>query len=226
MDVDTPIEVIDEHYLALCAFVTIGIQLACFFIAYVCSFDTITDFSGSTNFIVVALLTLFLNKMYYSRQILLTSLVIASRLELALFLFARVLKRKKDSRFDGMREKFFVRRLLDPVRLSPAHAPLTRQAFLFFWIFQMFWIYLVSLPVMWVNGEVIQPGTVVRGCHVPLGFASPPPLPQLNSKLQTMWEQPFSLWLSYSKPLAISTKQSSAPTPTTILEFVTKGSGP
>lgn len=37
---------IDEHYFALSALVTVVMQLLCFFVAYSCKFDLITDFAG------------------------------------------------------------------------------------------------------------------------------------------------------------------------------------
>ena len=54
-----------------------------------------------------------------------------SRLWLALFLLARVLVRGKDSRFDEVRNQFWV--------------------FLAFWVYQIFWVFVVSLPVLWIN---------------------------------------------------------------------------
>merc|ERR1719310_1073211 len=66
-----------------------------------------------------------------------TMAVVACRLELGLFLLYRVLKRGRDARFDEMRGQC------------------TR--FLGFWIYQIFWVYLVSLPVMFVNADPASP---------------------------------------------------------------------
>jgi steroid 5-alpha reductase family enzyme len=77
----------------------------------------VTDFAGSTNFILIALLTFFANGAYSARQIAVTVLVCLSRLELASYLLYRVLKRGKDDRFDQVRTSFV--------------------AFLTFWIFQV-----------------------------------------------------------------------------------------
>lgn len=62
------------------------------------------DLAGSTNFVLLALLTLFLSGHYTARPLVLTSLLCLSRLELAAFLLYRVCKREKDARFDTMRE--------------------------------------------------------------------------------------------------------------------------
>jgi steroid 5-alpha reductase family enzyme len=132
-----PVEIMDEHYYGICAVVTIAMQLSCFFIAYSCKFDTITDFSGSTNFVLLAFLTLALGGHWHDRQIITTMLLTISRLELALFLLYRVIKRKKDARFDKVRENFL--------------------PFLVFWIFQMIWVYGVSLPVFRVNAAAADP---------------------------------------------------------------------
>lgn len=53
-------EIIDANNLAICAFVTIGMQLIFFLIAYACKFDKVTDFAGGTNFIIIAVLALCL----------------------------------------------------------------------------------------------------------------------------------------------------------------------
>ena len=46
----------DPHMYFLCFLVTAGIQLSCFAVAYGCQFDTITDFAGSMNFVLLAIL--------------------------------------------------------------------------------------------------------------------------------------------------------------------------
>eukprot|EP01063_Lacrimia_lanifica_P016346 TRINITY_DN2293_c1_g1_i1.p1 TRINITY_DN2293_c1_g1~~TRINITY_DN2293_c1_g1_i1.p1 ORF type:complete len:319 (+),score=109.99 TRINITY_DN2293_c1_g1_i1:68-1024(+) len=117
----------------LSALVTIGMQLFFFAIAYTLKFDKVTDFAGSSNFILIAVLTLCYEGDYSTRGIVLTSIVCASRLELAMLLLYRVLKRGKDDRFDEIRENFF--------------------RFLFFWVFQMMWAFVVSLPVIFVNSD-------------------------------------------------------------------------
>jgi steroid 5-alpha reductase family enzyme len=131
----------DDHHLLLTALVTITLQLVCFVIAYLAQFDKITDFAGSANFVLLALLTFFLGGSGWAagggevnaRAAIATGLVVFTRVELALYLLYRVLKRGKDERFDAIRLNFL--------------------PFLGFWIFQMVWVWVVCLPVMFVNTE-------------------------------------------------------------------------
>lgn len=121
----------DGHYYFFSLLVTIAMQLSCFMVAYLCQFDKITDFAGALNFIILAILTLCLGGQYHARQILMTSLLVVSRLELGGFLLLRVLKRGKDARFDTFRQNFF--------------------KFLGFWIYQILWVYGCMLSVIFVN---------------------------------------------------------------------------
>lgn len=66
----------DNHFLALSGIVTVGLQLTCFFIAYICGFDKITDLAGSLNFVLVALLTLCGASYYSPRAIMITAMVV------------------------------------------------------------------------------------------------------------------------------------------------------
>lgn len=125
------IMVIDPYYYTLCALCTIGMQLSFFAVANGCKFDLVTDFAGSTNFVLLACLSLALSGDYGTRAIVMTSLLCVTRLYLAFFLLLRVCKRKKDARFDEVRNNCC--------------------AFLFFWVYQMFWVFLCSLPVIYVN---------------------------------------------------------------------------
>ncbi|CAG7719055.1 unnamed protein product [Allacma fusca] len=124
---------VDQDNLLTCAIVTVSIQLFFFAIAATFKFDKVTDFAGGTNFAVLALLTLFLAGTYEPRQILVTVLVTVWAFRISGFLLFRVLKLGKDDRFDGKRENFL--------------------QFLVFWIFQMLWVFTVSLPVIFVNSS-------------------------------------------------------------------------
>ena len=55
------VTILDDNNLAICAFVTIGMQFVFFLIACSCKFDKVTDFAGGTNFVVLALLTFLLS---------------------------------------------------------------------------------------------------------------------------------------------------------------------
>jgi steroid 5-alpha reductase family enzyme len=84
----------------------------------------ITDLMGSLTFAVLAVLTMVVGAEndplgFTKRRITLTAIIVASRTELALFLWYRVIKRGKDARFDEIRSSFWVRvfgrQLLDPL---------------------------------------------------------------------------------------------------------------
>ena len=47
----------DNDNLALCAIVTFVMQVSFYFVACTCKIDTVTDFAGSSNFVVLAVLT-------------------------------------------------------------------------------------------------------------------------------------------------------------------------
>ena len=129
----------DDHYLAITWVVTVALQLTCFAVAWVLQVDKLTDFAGSANFILVALLSYCAGESYSRgtpaliRPAIATALLCAARLELAAFLLYRVLRRGKDDRFDSIRTNFV--------------------SFLAFWVFQMVWAWGVSLPVIFVNAD-------------------------------------------------------------------------
>ncbi|CAI5489488.1 unnamed protein product [Closterium sp. Naga37s-1] len=93
-------------------------------------------FSGTTNFIVLALLTSFLSGTWYLRQVLVTSLVVIWGLRLGLFLLFRILAWGEDHRFDQTRNNVL--------------------QFAIFWVFQAVWVWVVSLPVTIVNATVTR----------------------------------------------------------------------
>ncbi|RSL96883.1 hypothetical protein CEP52_011229 [Fusarium oligoseptatum] len=88
-------------------------------------------FAGGTNFALLAILTLSFSGHHHARQIIPTIFLILWPLRLSGFLLFRILKTGKDDRFDDKRDKFF--------------------PFLGFWVFQMFWVWTVSLPVALIN---------------------------------------------------------------------------
>lgn len=129
--------VIDSHFLALTAIVTVGYQFLFFVVAALLKFDKITDFAGSTNFVILAVLTLVLKGTWHFRQVVLSLLVIVWGLRLGLFLLMRILQWGEDRRFDQMRSN------------------LGKLAI--FWIFQAVWVWTVSLPVTIVNASDRNP---------------------------------------------------------------------
>ncbi|EPS73789.1 hypothetical protein M569_00967, partial [Genlisea aurea] len=128
---------IDSHLLALTAAVTLAYQLLFFVITALLRFDKLTDFAGSTNFVILAVLTLAVNGTWHFRQVILSALVVIWGLRLAGFLLMRILQWGEDRRFDEIRGN------------------LGKLAV--FWIFQALWVWTVSLPVTVVNGNDRNP---------------------------------------------------------------------
>ncbi|KAM0853421.1 hypothetical protein ACQ4PT_051076 [Festuca glaucescens] len=134
--------VLDSHFLALTALVTVGYQLVFFIITALLRFDKVTDFAGGTNFVIIAVLTAALKGTWHFRQVVLTVLVVVWGLRLAVFLLMRILNWGEDKRFDEMRSN------------------LGKLAV--FWIFQAVWAWTVSLPVTIVNASDRNPSIEAR----------------------------------------------------------------
>ncbi|XP_047319952.1 uncharacterized protein LOC124923979 [Impatiens glandulifera] len=129
--------VLDSHFLALTAIVTVAYQFLFFVITALLKFDKVTDFAGSTNFIILAVLTLVLKGSWHFRQIAVSFLVVIWGLRLGIFLLMRILQWGEDRRFDEMRANI--------VKLAG------------FWTFQAVWVWTVSLPVTIVNASDRNP---------------------------------------------------------------------
>ncbi|XP_027125118.1 uncharacterized protein [Coffea arabica] len=134
--------VIDSHFLAFTAIVTVGYQLFFFIITSLLRFDKVTDFAGSSNFVILAVLTLVLKGSWHFRQVILSLLAVLWGLRLALFLLMRILQWGEDRRFDEMRNN------------------LGKLAV--FWTFQAVWVWTVSLPVTIVNASDRDPSLEAR----------------------------------------------------------------
>lgn len=133
------ISVLDPYYLAITFIITVGYQLSFFAIAWTCKFDKVTDFAGGTNFFWLALITLLLggvNRSLDERNIVASVLVMIWALRLSAFLLFRILKSGSDHRFDDKRDKFI--------------------KFLAFWVFQMFWVWIVSMPLSILNSPSVM----------------------------------------------------------------------
>jgi steroid 5-alpha reductase family enzyme len=116
-------------------------QLSFFAVAAYFRFDKVTDLAGTTNFVVLALLTYFANDTSYDRQIIVTTFVSLWGLRLGSFLLYRVIVRGQDNRFDNIRTNLWY--------------------FFGFWVSQMIWVWTVSLPVTFLNS---------MGIDAPLNF--------------------------------------------------------
>lgn len=132
-----PVHVLDDYYLAITLLITVAYQLVGFAIAFSCKFDKLTDFMGGTNFVWLAIITLAMSGTNNARQIVASIFIMLWGARLSGFLLFRILKTGKDDRFDDKRDKFF--------------------PFLGFWVFQMLWVWIVSLPVTILNSpNVLQ----------------------------------------------------------------------
>ncbi|KAJ7074910.1 DUF1295-domain-containing protein [Mycena belliarum] len=131
-----PVHALDPYYLAFTFLVTAAFQLLGFAIAYTFQIDKITDLTGGSNFFILALLTLLAGGTYHVRNVVTSVLVMVWAFRLAGFLFFRVLMTGHDGRFDEIRKHFF--------------------KFLAFWIAQILWVWIVSLPVVILNSPAIS----------------------------------------------------------------------
>ena len=91
---------------------------------------------------VLAIITLAFSGHHNARQIVDSLFIMVWGARLSGFLLFRIIKTGKDDRFDDKRDKFF--------------------PFLGFWVFQMLWVWTVSLPVTILNSPNVtryyQPG--------------------------------------------------------------------
>lgn len=131
MPTHAPVHVLDNYYLAITLLITIGYQLIGFTIAFTLKFDKITDFMGGSNFVWLAIITLSMSGSTNARQIITSLMIMIWGARLSGFLLFRILKTGKDDRFDDKRDKFL--------------------PFFGFWVFQMLWVWTVSLPVTILN---------------------------------------------------------------------------
>ncbi|KIJ63477.1 hypothetical protein HYDPIDRAFT_112892 [Hydnomerulius pinastri MD-312] len=132
----TPVHALDRYYIVITLLVTVGYQLLGFAIAWTFQFDKITDFTGGSNFFILALMTLLLGQTFCARNVLASVFVMVWAVRLAGFLLFRVLKRGSDTRFDSIRSHFW--------------------KFFGFWIGQILWVWTVSLPVTILNSPAVS----------------------------------------------------------------------
>ncbi|KAJ3879811.1 DUF1295-domain-containing protein [Lentinula edodes] len=131
--------VLDHYYLAITVLVTTAYQLLGFAIAWTFQFDKITDFTGGSNFFILALLTLLIGNEFHARNIVASVLVMVWATRIAGFLLYRVLKTGSDTRFDEIRSSFL--------------------KFSGFWLGQIIWVWTVSLPLTILNSPAISDTT-------------------------------------------------------------------
>src|SRR4030042_2425833 len=108
-------------------FISLAIQIALFIPAYKFKTDKLTDLSYILTFILLSIMALLRNSATLSKFVLLFMILIWG-LRLGVYLFIRINKTKRDSRFDEIRIDFF--------------------KFLSFWIFQGISVYIVLLRTL------------------------------------------------------------------------------
>eukprot|EP00177_Eucheuma_denticulatum_P003380 GFKZ01006115.1.p1 GENE.GFKZ01006115.1~~GFKZ01006115.1.p1 ORF type:complete len:320 (-),score=35.36 GFKZ01006115.1:497-1456(-) len=125
--------VLDERLLAITAIITIAFQFTFFLITYALRFDKVTDFAGTTNFLILTVVTLTIGGTYNPRQVVVSTCVFAWGARLCAFLLYRIILWGEDRRFDDKRNNI--------VNLAG------------FWILQAIWVWTVSLPVTILNSK-------------------------------------------------------------------------
>ncbi len=121
----------DEHFILVSLLITVCMQLSFFAIAYGLQIDKVTDFAGTANFLLLAIVTLWFSEDFSSPKIIASLMVILWSLRLGAYLSYRILMWGEDNRFDVMRSKFW--------------------SFLGFWVMQILWVFLTCLPVIYFN---------------------------------------------------------------------------
>ena len=110
--------------------ISLGINF--FFFAFASAFktDKLTDFTYGLSFILLVLFFFWRNQSFFLYQWLVILMVSLWALRLITYLLVRILKIKKDRRFDGMRENFI--------------------KFLGFWTFQGISVWVISWPSLYL----------------------------------------------------------------------------
>jgi steroid 5-alpha reductase family enzyme len=110
--------------------VSLGINLAFFVLASTFKTDKFTDLTYGLSFIALVILPLFKNRTFHPYQVLLATMVILWAIRLASYLFIRILKIKRDKRFDKIRK--------NPLQ------------FLKFWLLQGISVWVIMLPTIYL----------------------------------------------------------------------------
>jgi len=121
----------DEHFIIISLLITVCMQMSFFAIAYALQIDKVTDFAGTSNFLILAVITLWFGENFSFPKILASLMVILWSLRLGSYLSYRIMVWGEDHRFDEIRKNFW--------------------SFFGFWIYQILWVFLTSLPVIYFN---------------------------------------------------------------------------
>jgi steroid 5-alpha reductase family enzyme len=114
----------------LALIISLGINLLFFILASAFKTDKFTDFTYGLTFIILTFFFLLKNQTFHFYQLLLALMVTLWGIRLIIYLLVRILKIKKDRRFNKIREK--------PLK------------FLQFWVFQGLAVWAITLPSVYL----------------------------------------------------------------------------
>lgn len=114
----------------LALLISLGINLLFFILASTLKTDKFTDFTYGLTFIALAIIFLLKNETFFLFQLLLVIMIVTWGMRLIVYLLVRILKIKKDRRFDKIRE--------NPLK------------FLQFWIFQGLAVWVIMFPSIYL----------------------------------------------------------------------------
>jgi steroid 5-alpha reductase family enzyme len=126
------------NFILTALIVSVAIQLILFIPAYIRRTDKLTDFSYGFSFIVLAIFALFSANTSIGKMLLATMITIWG-MRLIIYLVIRVIKSRKDKRFDGIREKFW--------------------KFFSFWFLQGISVWIIMLPSLLLMSKYDAPIT-------------------------------------------------------------------
>jgi steroid 5-alpha reductase family enzyme len=110
-----------------------GIQVLFFIFASAFKTDKVTDLAYGLTFVILSWILLVYNKTFTLTNVIIAIMVTAWGVRLAGYLFYRILKTKKDERFNGIRENFW--------------------KFAMFWTFQTLLIFIIMLPIIFLMSQ-------------------------------------------------------------------------
>ena len=129
--------------LFLALFISLGIQIVLFIIAYSIKTDKLTDISYSLTFAIISII-IYIKSSRSILHLLLLFMILIWSLRLGIYLLIRINKIGKDKRFDNIRDRFF--------------------KFLGFWIVQGFTVWFVLInSILYFDSSPRVNGLIVFG---------------------------------------------------------------
>lgn len=116
--------------------IALGINIFFFILANALKTDKFTDFTYGLTFIILALFITFTSSALSPIQLILTIMIIIWAIRLITYLLVRILKIKKDTRFDNRRDNWL--------------------AFLQFWVFQGIAVFIIILPSIYLLTQKVD----------------------------------------------------------------------